>query len=75
MKLQNFKRVHRDMADFLRRPIAEGGQYTSTQTGSFNLYLPFIEKGIALLNEHGHLGFIAPSLWTVNEYGKGLRDC
>ena len=75
VKLQNFRRVHRDMANFLRRPIAEGGQYTSTQTGSFDLYLPFIEKGIALLHEHGHLGFIAPSLWTVNEYGKGLRDC
>ena len=73
VKLQNFRRVHRDMTDFLRRPLAEGGQYASTQTGNFDLYLPFIEKGIALLNEHGHLGFIAPSLWTVNEYGQGLR--
>ena len=75
VKLQNFRRVHADMAEFLQRPMAEGGQYASTQTGNFDLYLPFIEKGIALLNEHGHLGFIAPSLWTVNEYGEGLRDC
>ena len=75
VKLQNFRRVHADMAEFLQRPMAEGGQYASTQTGNFDLYLPFIEKGIALLNGHGHLGFIAPSLWTVNEYGKGLRDC
>ena len=49
------------------------GRYASTQTGNFDLYLPFIEKGIALLNESGHLGFIAPSLWTQNEYGAGLR--
>ena len=73
VKLQNFRRVHRDMTDFLRRSLAEGGHYTSTQTGNFDLYLPFIEKGISLLNEDGHLGFIAPSLWTMNEYGQGLR--
>ena len=75
VKLQNFRPVHGDMATFLRRPLAEGGQYGSTQTGSFDLYLPFIEKGLALLNEHGHLGYIAPSLWTMNDYGQGLREC
>lgn len=75
VKLQNFRPAHGDMAAFLRRPLTEGGQYESTQTGSFDLYLPFIEKGIALLNEHGHLGYIAPSLWTMNQYGAGLRDC
>ena len=73
VKLQNFRRVHRDMTEFLRRPLAEGGRYASTQTGNFDLYLPFIEKGIALLNDDGHLGYIAPSLWTINEYGIGLR--
>ena len=75
VKLQNFRPAHGDMAAFLRRPLAEGGQYESTQTGSFDLFLPFIEKGIALLNEHGHLGYIAPSLWTINDYGEGLREC
>lgn len=74
VKLQNFRRVHSDMAEFLRRPMSEGGQYASTQTGNFDLYLPFIEKGITLLNEQGSLGFIAPSLWTLNEYGEGLRN-
>ena len=75
VKLQNFRPVHGDMAAFLRRPLDEGGRYASTQTGSFDLYLPFIEKGIELLSKHGHLGFIAPSLWTMNEYGEGLREC
>ncbi len=73
VKLQNFRRVHQDMADFLRKRIDDRGQYESTQTGNFDLYLPFIEKGISLLNGQGHLGYIAPSLWTVNEYGQGLR--
>jgi hypothetical protein len=47
--------------------------YKSAQSGNFDLYLPFIEKGLSILNEHGRLGFIAPSLGTVNEYGEALR--
>lgn len=73
VKLQNFRRVHADMAAFLTRDPQQGGQYESTQTGNFDLYLPFIEKGIALLNRSGRLGYIAPSLWPGNEYGAGLR--
>jgi N-6 DNA Methylase/TaqI-like C-terminal specificity domain len=73
VKLQNFRKVHGDMADFLK--FGSGGDvpYLSTQTGNFDLYLPFIERGLALLNDNGRLGYIAPSLWTVNEYGEGLR--
>ena len=74
VKLQNFRRVHGDMTSFLQRRLTSGGYYASTQTGNFDLYLPFIEKSITLLNDNGHLGFIAPSLWTMTEYGRGLRD-
>jgi hypothetical protein len=75
VKLQNFRKVRADMAEFLRtgRPEFRIPGYASTQTGNFDLYLPFIEKGLSVLNTHGRLGFIAPSLWTVNEYGAGLR--
>lgn len=75
VKLQNFRRVHADMAEFIRdgRPKADVSGYKSAQTGNFDLYLPFIEKGLSLLNPEGRLGYIAPSLWTVNEYGEGLR--
>ena len=75
VKLQNFRTVHADMAEFLREGRPEVGvkPYASTQTGNFDLYLPFIEKGISLLNNHGRLGYIAPSLWITNEYGEGLR--
>ncbi|PPD10244.1 MAG: restriction endonuclease subunit M [Methylocystis sp.] len=76
VKLQNFRTVHADMALYLRDGRAGVGTkpYASTQTGNFDLYLPFIEKGIRLLNDKGRLGYIAPSLWTANEYGEGLRS-
>lgn len=76
VKLQNFRRVHPDMAEYLRdgRPALDVRPYVSTRTGNFDLYLPFIERGLALLNDNGRLGFISPSLWTVNEYGEGLRS-
>jgi len=73
VKLQNFRKVHADMAAFLTRDPAQGGAYASTQTGNFDLYLPFVEKGIQLLNDNGRLGYIAPSVWQMNEYGAGLR--
>jgi hypothetical protein len=60
------------MAEFLRSWRQDIPGYTSTQSGNFDLYLPFIEKGLSILNKHGRLGFI-PSLWTVNEYGAALR--
>lgn len=76
VKLQNFRTVHEDMASYLRdgRPGRGFKPYTSTQTGNFDLYLPFIERGISLLKDRGRLGYIAPSLWITNEYGEGLRS-
>jgi type I restriction-modification system DNA methylase subunit len=75
VKLQNFRKVHEDMAGFLRdgRVGTDVQGYKSAKTGNFDLYLPFIERGLSLLNDNGRLGYIAPSLWTVNEYGEGLR--
>lgn len=75
VKLQNFQAVHADMAEYLREGRPAGGHrpFESTRTGNFDLYLPFIEKGIRLLNDDGRMGYIAPSLWIANEYGEGLR--
>lgn len=69
VKLQNFRKVHADMADWLM----QSSPYRSTRTGNFDLYLPFIEKGLSLLNGGGRMGFIAPNLWPTLEYGAGLR--
>lgn len=75
VKLQNFKKVYPETAEFLRDATRAGGSalYESCQTGSFDLYLPFIERGLELLNPDGRLGFIAPSVWRYTEYGKALR--
>lgn len=73
VKLQNFTKVHPDMAAWLTSGSSGEAPYRSTTTGNFDLYLPFIEKGLALLNEGGRMGYIAPNLWPTLEYGEGLR--
>lgn len=70
VKLQNFVKVNADQAAWL---ASEASGYVSTRTGNFDLYLPFIEKGLDLLNDGGRMGYIAPSLWPTLDYGEGLR--
>lgn len=76
VKLQKFRRAHPDMAEYLRHGRRDSGfdGYASARFGNFDLYLPFIEKGIELLMPGGRLGYIAPSVWTMNEYGANLRN-
>lgn len=75
VKLQHFRKLQEDVARYLLEAKRSDGKpmYASTQTGNFDLYLPFIERGIELLNSQGKMGFIAPNVWMVNEYGIGLR--
>ncbi|NQT36181.1 MAG: Eco57I restriction-modification methylase domain-containing protein [Planctomycetes bacterium] len=75
VKLQHFRKVKPDESDYyIERRKPDGTPlYASTQTGNFDLYLPFIEKGVSLLDSRGRMGYIAPSLWLKNEYGLGLR--
>ena len=75
VKLQNFKKVYPETAEYLRNAKGKDGLplYRSCQTGSYDLYLPFVEHGLGLLNQKGRLGYIAPSVWRYNEYGRGLR--
>jgi Eco57I restriction-modification methylase len=72
VKLQNLMRVDPDVVAYL---TDERGRdtYQSARSGNFDLYLPFIEKGLRLLAPGGRMAYIAPSLWTVNQYGEGLR--
>lgn len=72
VKLQNLMKVDPDVVAYLRKK-REVGTYESAQTGNFDLYLPFIERGLRLLSQGGRMAYIAPSLWTVNDYGQGLR--
>ncbi len=89
IKLQHFRRTQPDIADYLveaKTPQVKvcGLQsavcslphplYSSTQSGNFDMYLPFIEKGLRLLRPEGRMGYIAPNVWMVNEYGRALRQ-
>ncbi len=44
-----------------------------TALGKFDIYVPFIERGIYLLKDDAKLGFINPNLFLNREYGKELR--
>lgn len=76
IKLQHFRRAQADTAAYLVEAKNSAGSplYVSTQSGNFDMYLPFIEKGIRILKPAGRMGYIAPNVWMVNEYGKPLRQ-
>ncbi|MEY4569159.1 MAG: hypothetical protein RLZZ398_598 [Verrucomicrobiota bacterium] len=76
IKLQHFRRAQDDTAAYLVEAKNPDGTplYASTQSGNFDMYLPFIEKGIRILKPAGRMGYIAPNVWMVNEYGKPLRQ-
>ena len=75
VKLQHFRQYQPRVAEYLLNAKRDGHPlYASTQTGNFDMFLPFIEKGIELLNPSGRMGYIAPNVWSVNDYGEGLRS-
>ncbi|MDA1276058.1 MAG: Eco57I restriction-modification methylase domain-containing protein, partial [Verrucomicrobia bacterium] len=47
-------------------------QYGSA-TGNFDLYIPFLERGVLLLRTGGKLGMITPNKFFRTDYGEGLR--
>ena len=49
-----------------------GRRYRSASR-RFDLFVPFIEKGLQLLSGPGLLGFIVPSMFMYREYGADLR--
>lgn len=45
----------------------------ATAHGSFDAYVPFIERGLTLLRDEGRLGFIVPNTFLKLDYGRRLR--
>lgn len=39
-----------------------------------DLYVPFFEKSLSILNDNGFLSFICSNRWLNNQYGEGLRE-
>ena len=61
-----FKGLNKEIKDCLEKV------YSST-TGKYDLFIPFIEKGIQLLKQEGYISFILPSMFTKRDYGKSIR--
>ncbi len=47
--------------------------YSSSKNGKIDLAIPFIEKGIEILNSQGRLGYIIQKRFFKDQYGKGIR--
>jgi len=45
-----------------------------TPIGKFDIYIPFIERGINWLKDNSKFGFINPNLFLNRDYGKELRN-
>lgn len=55
------------MAAYIKR------MYSSSKNGKIDLAIPFIERGINILNSNGRLGFIIQKRFFKTDYGKGIR--
>jgi|GEM_PF-215911 len=56
------------MHDYLKK------KYISAKKGKIDLLIPFIERGIELLNPNGKIGVIIQNRFFKNEYGEGIRE-
>lgn len=65
-RLQGIREKNPDLADELIRTY-------DSATGSFDLYVTFVERGLQIIKEHGILNYIMPVKWTNAAFGKGLR--
>ncbi len=45
-----------------------------TANGKFDLYVPFLERGVDLLGKDGHLGMIVPNKFLTANYGTAFRN-
>lgn len=49
-------------------------RFPSSKNGKIDLAIPFIERGIGLLNPTGRLGFVIQKRFFKTEYGKKIRE-
>jgi type I restriction-modification system DNA methylase subunit len=48
--------------------------WQTASEGNIDLYIPFFELGVELLNENGILGYISPNTYFTSRAGRRLRD-
>lgn len=62
---------YQDMEVWQRERLSR--EYVTTQSGTYNLYYAFFERGYKLLREGGRLGYITPNNYFTTLSGKPLR--
>jgi len=48
-------------------------RFAAASKGNYDIYVVFIEQGLFLLNERGHLGMIVPNKFFNAKYGEPIR--
>lgn len=66
LRIQGIRDVNSLFADELVK------KYQSA-TGSFDLYVTFVERGLQIIKQQGIVNYIMPVKWTNAAFGKGLR--
>ena len=66
LRIQGIQQTNPKAADYYKE------HYTSA-TGSFDLYVIFMERGMQLIGKAGILNFINPDKWVNASFGKGIR--
>ena len=67
LRIQELRKTNNELADYLSK------MYKSA-TGSFDLYVTFVERGLKLVKPTGVIYYIMPVKWTNSSFGKGLRN-
>jgi type I restriction-modification system DNA methylase subunit len=49
-------------------------EFYTTASGKFDIYIPFVERGLTLTSKDGELSFICPSTFMKRGFGKKLRQ-
>ena len=62
---------YQDLSDANRAYLLK--EWTTIQSGTFNLYFAFFELGYQLLDNNGRLGYITPNNYFTSLAGKNLR--
>lgn len=67
LRIQGIRQSDPEKADFYKK------HYVSA-TGSFDLYVIFMERGLQFLKNDGILSYINPDKWVNASFGKGIRS-
>jgi hypothetical protein len=66
LRIQGIQQANPVAADYYKK-------HYESATGSFDLYVIFIERGLQLIRDGGILNYINPDKWVNAAFGKGIR--